>query len=80
MRGWPFECAEDLQQWSCDTSASEKGVFSGKTELSTTTALDQILANLAKAMVDMLFLCVCFQDLGIHRRLGDPELDFALGR
>ena len=23
---------------------------------------------------------VCFQDLGIYRRLGDPELDFALGR
>ena len=29
----------------------------GKTELPTTTALDQILANLAKAMVDMIFLC-----------------------
>ena len=29
----------------------------GKTELSTTTSLDRILANLAKAMVDMIFLC-----------------------
>ena len=38
----------------------------------------QILANPAKAMVDMIS-CV-FQDLGIDRRLGDPELDFALGR
>ena len=39
----------------------------------------QILADPAKAMVEICFSCV-FQDLGIYRRLGDPELDFALGR
>ena len=38
-------------------SKSRKYWNTGKTELSTTTALDQILANLAKAMVDMIFLC-----------------------
>ena len=40
-----------------------------------------ILIDLTKAMVDMIFLCV-FQDVlgGIYRRVGDPELDFALGR
>ena len=33
-----------------------------------------ILANLAKATVDMIFMD--FQDLGIYSRVGDPELDF----
>ena len=49
-----------------------------KTELSTTTALDQNLANLAKAMVDMILLC--FPGFGYLRRLGDPELDLLSGR
>ena len=51
---------------------------SGKTELSTTTAAPKVLADPAKAMVDMILLF--FQDVGIYRRHGDPELDFALGR
>ena len=38
----------------------------------------QFLADLAKAMVDTIF-CV-FQDFGVYRRFGDPELDFALGQ
>ena len=31
--------------------------YAGKTELSTTTVAPKILADLAKGMVDMLFLC-----------------------
>ena len=36
----------------------ESPILSGKTELSTTTALDQILADPGEAMVDMILLCV----------------------
>ena len=38
----------------------------------------QILADPAKAMVDVI--CCAFQDVGIYRRLGNPELDVALGQ
>ena len=54
-------------------------ILADKKKLSTTTTALQFLADLAKAMVDMMFLCI-FQDLGIDRGVGDPELDFALGR
>ena len=49
----------------------------GKTELSTTTAEPKFWP-IPRGLWKICVSCV-FQDLGIYSRLGDPELDFALG-